>query len=35
MKKKILPFYYLTGEHLMMSESESSRVLNNTGPSAH
>ena len=35
MKKKILPFYYLTGEYLMMSESESSRVLNNTGFSAH
>ena len=33
--KKILPFYYLTGEYLMISESESSRVLNNTGFSAH
>ena len=33
--KKIVPFYYLIGEYLMISESESSRVLNNTGFSAH
>ena len=33
--KKIAPFYYLTGEYLMISESESSRILNNTGFSAH
>ena len=40
--KKIIPFYYLTGEYLMTSESIlnnmsilSSHVFNNTGPSAH
>ena len=33
--KKIAPFCYLTGEYLMISESESSRVLNNTGFSSH
>ena len=33
--KKIVPYCYLTGEYLMISESKSSRVLNNTGFSAH
>ena len=33
--KKIIPFYYLFGEYLMISENESSRVLNNMGFSAH
>ena len=34
-KKKIVPFYYLTGEYFMISENESSHVLNNIGFSAH
>ena len=33
--KKIVPFYYQTGEYLMISESESSHILNNMGFSAH
>ena len=33
--KKIMPFYYLTGEYLMISESKSSCVLNNMGFSAY
>ena len=32
--KKIVPFYYLTGEYLMIYESESSCILNNMGFSA-
>ena len=37
MKKneRTVPFYYLTGEYLMISESESSCILNNMGFSAH
>ena len=33
--KKTVPFYYLSGEYLMISESKSSHVLNNTRFSAH